>query len=54
MENSLTVRSPDDIFLVTAGSPGAGWSAYIPTWAPTIHSSASSEKSAASSGGGLP
>ena len=35
-----TVRSPDDIFLITAGSPGAGWSAYIPTWAPTIHSEA--------------
>ena len=35
-----TVRSPEDIFLVTAGSPGAGWSAYIPTWAPTVHSKA--------------
>ncbi len=35
-----TVRSPDDIFLITAGSPGAGWSAYIPTWAPTVHSKA--------------
>lgn len=33
-----TVESPDDIFLVTAGSAGAGWSAYIPTWAPTVHS----------------
>jgi len=35
-----TVRSPDDIFLITAGSPGAGWSSYIPTWAPTVHSEA--------------
>jgi len=35
-----TVQSLDDIFLITAGSPGAGWSAYIPTWAPTVHSEA--------------
>ena len=35
-----TVQRLDDIFLITAGSPGAGWSAYIPTWAPTIHSEA--------------
>lgn len=35
-----TVRNPEDIFLITAGSPGAGWSAYIPTWAPTVHSEA--------------
>ncbi len=39
-----TVRSPEDIFLITAGSPGAGWSAYIPTWAPTVHSSATTKK----------
>ena len=31
------VASADDIFLVTAGGEGAGWSAYAPTWAPTIH-----------------
>jgi hypothetical protein len=31
------VASPDDVVLVTAGAPGAGWSAYIPAWAPTIH-----------------
>ena len=48
-----TIRSPDDIFLITAGSPGAGWSAYIPTWAPTIHSSASTRK-VQLPGGGLP
>ncbi len=33
-----TVNGPDDILLVTAGSAGAGWSAYIPAWAPTVHS----------------
>ena len=33
-----TFRSIDDIILVTAGGPGAGWSAYLPTWAPSIHS----------------
>lgn len=32
------VPSPDDIFLVTAGGAGAGWSAYIPAWAPKQHS----------------
>jgi hypothetical protein len=32
-----TVAGPDDIFLVTAGGEGAGWSAYLPTWAPTLH-----------------
>jgi hypothetical protein len=35
-----TFRSMDDIILVTAGGPGAGWSAYLPTWAPTLHSRA--------------
>ena len=33
-----TVPTPDDIVLVTAGGPGAGWSAYLPAWAPIIHS----------------
>ena len=42
-----TVRGPDDIFLVTAGSPGAGWSAYIPNWAPSVHSVATTRKVAA-------
>jgi len=31
------VGSADDVYLVTAGGEGAGWSAYAPTWAPTIH-----------------
>ncbi len=33
-------RSPDDIFVVTAGGAGAGWSAYVPAWAPPLHSHA--------------
>tara|TARA_B100001250_G_scaffold177708_1_gene152739 strand:+ start:3493 stop:4554 length:1062 start_codon:yes stop_codon:yes gene_type:complete len=48
-----TVRSPDDIFLITAGSAGAGWSAYIPTWAPTVHSVAVTKK-VQPAGSGLP
>ena len=32
-----TIRSPDDVLLVTAGGEGAGWSAWLPAWAPTIH-----------------
>ncbi len=48
-----TVRGPDDIFLVTAGSAGAGWSAYIPNWAPVVHSEAVTRK-VAGTGGGLP
>ncbi|MGI9621223.1 MAG: hypothetical protein ACR2PK_00195 [Acidimicrobiales bacterium] len=48
-----TVRSADDIFLVTAGSAGAGWSAYIPNWAPTVHSVATTRK-VVPAGGGLP
>ena len=33
-----TFHSLEDIFLLTAGGPGAGWSAYLPTWAPKMHS----------------
>lgn len=33
-----TFKSAEDILLVTGGGPGAGWSAYIPAWAPRIHS----------------
>lgn len=29
-----TIRAPEDIFLVTAGGAGAGWSAYLPVWSP--------------------
>lgn len=35
-----TMAEPDDILLVTAGGPGAGWSAYMPAWAPRMHSRA--------------
>ena len=38
------VASADDIFLVTAGGEGAGWSAYAPTWAPTIHARGASRR----------
>ena len=34
---SPSLRSPDDVLLVTAGGEGAGWSAWLPAWAPTIH-----------------
>ena len=33
-----SIASPDDLFVVTAGGAGAGWSAYVPGWAPTLHS----------------
>lgn len=32
-----TIESPREVLLVTAGGEGAGWSAWIPGWAPTIH-----------------
>ena len=32
-----SLRSPEDVLLVTAGGEGAGWSAWLPSWAPTIH-----------------
>ncbi|MDE0652933.1 MAG: hypothetical protein OXI26_04735 [bacterium] len=48
-----TVRSADDVFLVTAGGYGAGWSAYIPVWAPTLHSVAVTRRVPAP-GDGLP
>ncbi|MEE8601451.1 hypothetical protein [Euzebya tangerina] len=33
-------RSPEDILVTTAGGAGAGWSAYIPSWAPPGHAHA--------------
>ncbi len=42
-----TVPGPEDVFLVTAGGPGAGWSAYLPVWAPKIHSVAQTRRVAA-------
>jgi hypothetical protein len=38
------VASADDVYLVTAGGEGAGWSAYAPTWAPTIHARAATRR----------
>lgn len=32
-----SVLTPDDVLVVTAGGAGAGWSAYIPAWAPYWH-----------------
>lgn len=32
------VATPNDIVLITAGGPGSGWSAMIPSWAPAQHS----------------
>ncbi|MGH9245446.1 MAG: hypothetical protein ACRD29_14250 [Acidimicrobiales bacterium] len=34
------VPGPDDIFVVTAGGAGAGWSACLPAWAPKLHARA--------------
>jgi hypothetical protein len=38
------VPTADDIFMVTAGGAGAGWSAYIPAWAPKMHSRAATRR----------
>ena len=35
-----SLASADDVFLVTAGGPGAGWSAYLPAFAPVKHTRA--------------
>ena len=48
-----TVRRPENLFLVTAGGHGAGWSAYIPVWAPALHSVAVTRRVPAP-GEGLP
>ena len=47
------VRGPEDLFLITAGGYGAGWSAYIPVWAPPLHSVAVTRRVPAP-GEGLP
>ncbi len=48
-----TVQNPEDLLLVTAGGHGAGWSAYIPAWAPKLHSLAVTRRVPAP-GEGLP
>ncbi len=35
-----SIVSPDDVLVVTAGGAGAGWSAYLPSWAPPSHGKA--------------
>ncbi len=35
-----TLASPGAVYIVTCGGAGAGWSAYLPTWAPSIHARA--------------
>ena len=35
-----SLASADDVFLVTAGGPGPGWSAYLPRFAPVKHTRA--------------
>lgn len=34
------MASPDDVYVVTAGGHGGGWSAFLPVWAPIVHSRA--------------
>jgi hypothetical protein len=39
-----TVGGPDDVLLVSAGGAGAGWSAYLPSWAPRMHARATTRR----------
>lgn len=39
-----TLLSPESVLLVTAGGEGAGWSAWIPAWAPSRHSQRASRR----------
>ncbi len=39
-----SLESPEAVLLVTAGGEGAGWSAWIPSWAPTIHARRASRR----------
>jgi hypothetical protein len=39
-----TFEDPDALLLLTAGGEGAGWSAWIPSWAPTVHSRLASRR----------
>lgn len=39
-----TLASPDDVYIVTAGGEGAGWSAVMPVWAPSQHSKATTRR----------
>lgn len=39
-----TIESPAEVLLLTAGGEGAGWSTWIPSWAPTIHARRASRR----------
>jgi hypothetical protein len=39
-----TLESPDSVLLVTAGGEGAGWSVWIPAWAPARHARPASRR----------
>jgi len=39
-----SLASPDDVYLVTAGGEGAGWSTWIQNWAPVITARATSRR----------
>jgi hypothetical protein len=39
-----SIESPEEVLLVTAGGEGAGWSAWIPSWAPTRHARRASRR----------
>jgi hypothetical protein len=39
-----SVLSPDDIHLITAGGEGAGWSTWVPSWAPAAAARACSRR----------
>lgn len=39
-----SAASPDDVYLVTAGGEGAGWSTWIQNWAPVITARATSRR----------
>ena len=38
------VKTPEDVFVVTAGGAGAGWSAYLPSWATSVTTTAVSRR----------
>lgn len=39
-----SVNAPEDVIIVTAGGEGAGWSAFMPVWAPDKHSRATTRR----------
>lgn len=39
-----TVAGAEDVLIVSAGGAGAGWSAYVPSWAPRMHARATTRR----------